>query len=664
VDKDYKCKLFPYTIEESLNAQAATDRPGWNITAFDLPKVWKKTKGEDVVVHVLDTGADLDHPDLEANLLPGKNFIRGGKKPHDDCEHGSHCIGIICAPQNGIGIIGVAPKCKVVPVKVLDQKGSGDMRVVAKAIRWSVDNGADIISMSLGCPNKVQQVRKAIKYAASKGIPVFCAGGNAGRTDHIFYPARYPETIAIGSIDEDLGRSNFSNTGKGLDFMAPGGKILSTVPNNGYKVMSGTCILKGSYIYTPFGPKKIENIIVNDLVFAFKNGEMVERKVAACHFRGYANVTKLIAGGRDVYTTNEHKILTLNVKEKDIEWVESQNLSQHHKLLMPKHFSNRINENLNNLFDLDFCWLLGFFVGDGWLSYTKRGTRVCFAVGDEPEIIEEVERIYKKTVGKTLTRSKDGGWDYDDSTKTAAIIESLGLNYYASEKTIPGWVWSLSKEKMISFINGYRQADGYLYKNPKYKHDYEAFECSSSDLVRRIAVFSDYMGWKHCTVSQRTRKMQPPNSKKEIERTFTALKVSRTSPKNGWSLLSKKPEKHLTKIGLDIENFFCASWKKKNILLNQSVYDLTVPDADCFVTQGIITHNSMACPFVVGVAALLKSYVKHNKTDLKLETVDDYRNALKKYTIPVSDKRYGGKKFFQGFGIVDPREFYEWIKNN
>jgi subtilisin family serine protease len=112
---------------------------------------------------------------------------------------------------------------------------------VAKGIRWAVDEGkVDLICMSLGSPNPVQEVRKAIQYALSKKVVCFVAAGNAGLTKQIFYPANYQETIAIGSIDENLRRSNFSNTGDNLDFMAPGGSIFSTVPDNWYAVLSGT----------------------------------------------------------------------------------------------------------------------------------------------------------------------------------------------------------------------------------------------------------------------------------------------------------------------------------------------------------------------------------------------------------------------------------------
>lgn len=238
--RNLDCHLLPYRRTDILTLSEAKQKIGWGVSAFDIPKLWSKSQGEGVRIAVIDTGCDLTHADLKDNLLPGMNFLKKSKPPIDDNGHGTHVAGIICAMNNEIGMVGVAPKAKVVPIKVLDENGSGNMLDVASGIKWAVDQNVDLITLSLGSPNPVQEVRKAIQLAESKGIVTFCAAGNAGKTRQIFYPANYPETIGIGSIDESLDRSSFSCTGQDLDFLAPGNQIFSTVPESWYAILSGT----------------------------------------------------------------------------------------------------------------------------------------------------------------------------------------------------------------------------------------------------------------------------------------------------------------------------------------------------------------------------------------------------------------------------------------
>lgn len=237
---NYKCKLFPFVREDIFSIQEVTQQASWGITAFDLPKAWQDTQGEDIVIAVLDTGCDLDHPDLVENLLEGYNVVNPRKPPEDGCGHGTHVTGILVAGNNEIGVVGVCPRAKVRPVKVLDDKGNGNLLNVAKGIKWAIAQNVDFISMSLGSPIPVPQVLGAIREAHEKGIVIFVAAGNAGDTKEIFYPAAYKETISIGAIDEGMKRAKFSNTGHNLDFLAPGVDILSTVPDNWYAKLSGT----------------------------------------------------------------------------------------------------------------------------------------------------------------------------------------------------------------------------------------------------------------------------------------------------------------------------------------------------------------------------------------------------------------------------------------
>jgi len=239
--KNKKIKLLPFIRENihGLNPEYAQIY-GWEIQKFNIPNQWKLSKGEDVIVAVVDTGCDLDHPDIKNNIIQGKNFVDPSKDPYDDNGHGTHCAGTIAAEDNGLGMVGVAPKAKIMPVKALGKDGSGNINLIAEAIIWAADNKADFISMSLGSPQSLPILENAINYAASRGSIVFCAAGNSGADVDIMYPAKYDHTIAIGAIDRYLRRTDFTCSGETLDFLSPGHDILSCVPNNSYALMSGT----------------------------------------------------------------------------------------------------------------------------------------------------------------------------------------------------------------------------------------------------------------------------------------------------------------------------------------------------------------------------------------------------------------------------------------
>jgi thermitase len=232
--------LLPYTKEDLFTMQDFGQNMGWQISAFNLPDVWKITKGANVTVAIIDSGIDLEHPDLVSSIVPGKNFVETDMPPFDSGEHGTHTAGILAANDNNFGVVGVAPDCKIMPIKILNSYGQGKMEHVAAGIRFAADNGADIINMSIGCRNPVPEVLDAINYANSKNVVCFVAAGNAGSTSQLLYPAAYTECISIGAVDEQSMRASFSCTGPNLDFVAPGVRIFSTVPKSSYAYLSGT----------------------------------------------------------------------------------------------------------------------------------------------------------------------------------------------------------------------------------------------------------------------------------------------------------------------------------------------------------------------------------------------------------------------------------------
>ena len=235
------CGLLPYIREDiyGLNLGSAQLVP-WALNEFNIPDSWNIAQGGGVRVAVIDTGCDLEHPDLYNNLaLPGHNATDPGTYPSDHNGHGSHVAGTIGAISNKFGVVGVAPKVKIIPIKALGDNGMGNNNHVADAVRAAVQLDADLITMSLGSPYKSPRLESALRYAHDHGIGIFCAAGNSGNHNRVNYPASSRYTVAIGSIGRKLEVSKFSCTGETLDFVAPGEDIISCVPE-GYARLSGT----------------------------------------------------------------------------------------------------------------------------------------------------------------------------------------------------------------------------------------------------------------------------------------------------------------------------------------------------------------------------------------------------------------------------------------
>lgn len=239
--KKHNCGLLPHIKENiyGINSSSAQIIP-WQIKLFDIEKAWKYSEGQDVVVAVIDTGCDMDHDDLKDNLIEGYNFSSRNKNPEDRNGHGTHVAGTIAAINNNLGLVGVSPKVKIMPLKALNDEGVGNLHDIANAIYYAIENGADIISMSLGSKEGNSTIENAISEAARKNIVIFCAAGNDGNSSNVMFPANNPHTISIGAIDRSLNICNFSCCGDSLDFLAPGQDIISTCFDNTYAKMSGT----------------------------------------------------------------------------------------------------------------------------------------------------------------------------------------------------------------------------------------------------------------------------------------------------------------------------------------------------------------------------------------------------------------------------------------
>ncbi len=224
----------------------------YNLSLIGAEEAWQNcgAQGQDVTVAVIDTGVDLDHTDLQANLVSGKSFVSGTSSADDDHGHGTHVAGIIAAVSNNGGVIGVAPAASIMPVKVLDSQGSGSIYDVAAGIEWAADNGATVINLSLGSVSSSSTLQTAVNYAYNKGVLLVAAGGNCGDSAYYYndctyqdqpvYPGAYANVMAVASVTGSSSQSSFSNQGSYIEIAAPGSSIYSAYPGGGYTTLSGT----------------------------------------------------------------------------------------------------------------------------------------------------------------------------------------------------------------------------------------------------------------------------------------------------------------------------------------------------------------------------------------------------------------------------------------
>lgn len=211
-----------------------------------VPAAWDFTLGDpSVVIAILDTGVNTNHPEFAGRILPGYDFINNDPDPSDDNGHGTHVAGIAAAGvNNGIGNVGICGGCSILPVKVLSNTGAGLWSQVANGIIFAADNGADVINLSLGGYSPSSTMQAAITYAQEKGVLVVGAAGNDNRSE-AFYPAAFDNVVGVGATDIHDVIWPLSNTGSYVDVVAPGVTIFNTFNdlNNyygGYALYNGT----------------------------------------------------------------------------------------------------------------------------------------------------------------------------------------------------------------------------------------------------------------------------------------------------------------------------------------------------------------------------------------------------------------------------------------
>lgn len=240
-------------VDGAVHALDAAPDPGrprqWGLDAVGAPLAWSVTRGAGVVVAVVDTGI-APAPDLEGRLLEGWNVVEGSTDAVDDNGHGTHVAGTIGEnADNGLAEVGLAPEVSLLPVKVLDASGSGTDSDVATGIVWATDHAARVLNLSLGGATSSRLLSDAVRYATAHGVLIVAAAGN--ESGPVGYPARIPTVLGVGAVDASLSRASFSNTGTGLDLVAPGvGIVQQTLGSTKGSFADAT--LSGTSMATPF----------------------------------------------------------------------------------------------------------------------------------------------------------------------------------------------------------------------------------------------------------------------------------------------------------------------------------------------------------------------------------------------------------------------------
>ncbi|MER9254542.1 S8 family serine peptidase [Mesorhizobium sp. M0598] len=224
--------------KEELDFEAEVAGATWGLVACRVPQ--SSRSGAGVKVAVLDTGMDLGHPDFAGRPIVTSSFV--GQPVQDLHSHGTHCIGTACGPKAPAGSIpryGIAHSASIFVGKVLSNSGNGSSASVLAGMNWAIANGCAVISMSLGSQSPVQAAYTAAGQAAlNRGCLIIAAAGNA--SSNTGAPANSPTIMSVGSLDQTLVPSNFSNFGK-MEIAAPGRDVFSSVPRpTRYGTKSGT----------------------------------------------------------------------------------------------------------------------------------------------------------------------------------------------------------------------------------------------------------------------------------------------------------------------------------------------------------------------------------------------------------------------------------------
>ncbi len=228
VDPNWRIELAdPWTPNDTLYPQQPA------MPVIGAPQAWGLWRGDNnFIAAILDTGARLDHLDLQPRLLPGYDFGNDDNDPSDPFGHGTFVTGIAgAATNNARGVAAVAPNGKILPVKVFTDGGQGYLNDLIDSVNYAVAQGAHAINLSLGSTSAMGTFQTALTNAWNAGVVIVAAAGNFNNTNP-FYPAYYTVCIAVAACNLDGTKSSVSTYGGWVEVAAPSGDVYSTTYSN------------------------------------------------------------------------------------------------------------------------------------------------------------------------------------------------------------------------------------------------------------------------------------------------------------------------------------------------------------------------------------------------------------------------------------------------
>ena len=242
--------VYPLEVISPENIVSFSEIVTWAVERVNALEYHQITKGNGIKIAVIDSGVNVNHPDLINNIKTGYNFIDNNYDVNDDCDHGTCVSGLIAAESNDFGMLGIAPESFIYPLKVLHKvdgnRCSGYISDVVQAIEWSIENNMDIINMSLGSSSQLHSVEIALDMAYDAGILIVASAGNDGNksicddNDCVCYPASYDSVIAVSAMTRTDTIASYSSRGPEIELTAPGTSVYTTASNGEYRWFSGT----------------------------------------------------------------------------------------------------------------------------------------------------------------------------------------------------------------------------------------------------------------------------------------------------------------------------------------------------------------------------------------------------------------------------------------